>query len=189
MPVLRVTVNLVQVDAVVTDSKGKQVTNLTAGDFQIFQDGKSQKITHFSYISTAAPTPPPIAPKPAVPAVRGTPAPPAMRLRPDQVRRTIALVVDDLGLSFESMAQVRGALKKFVDQQMQPGDLVAIIRTGAGMGALQEFTSDKRMLYAAIDRVKFNMLGRGGVGASLTCLKARPTSVSLSKGSRPVSIS
>src|SRR6266478_583184 len=95
MPLLRVTVNLVQVDAVVTDSKGKQVTNLTAKDFQIFQDGKSQKITHFSYISTAAPTPP-IAPKPGVPAVRGTPPPPAMRLRPDQVRRTIALVVDDL---------------------------------------------------------------------------------------------
>src|SRR6266581_4849106 len=81
MPVLRVTVNLVQVDAVVTDSEGKQVTNLSANDFQLFQDGKSQKITHFSYISTAAPTPAPIAPKPAVPAVRGTPAPPAMRLR------------------------------------------------------------------------------------------------------------
>src|SRR5712671_6855073 len=65
MPVLRVTVNLVQVDAVVTDSKGKQVTNLTANDFQIFQDGKPQKITHFSYISTAAPTPSPIAAKPS----------------------------------------------------------------------------------------------------------------------------
>src|SRR6267378_7906423 len=64
-PVLRVTVNLVQVDAVVTDSKGKQVTNLTADDFQVFQDGKPQKITHFSYISTAALTPPPMVPKPA----------------------------------------------------------------------------------------------------------------------------
>src|SRR5947209_817385 len=77
-PVLRVTVNLVQVDAVVTDSKGKQVTNLTAGDFQLFQDGKPQKITHFSYISTAAP----ISPKTPVPAVRGVPAPPPVRLRP-----------------------------------------------------------------------------------------------------------
>jgi VWFA-related protein len=52
-----------------------------------------------------------------------------------------------------------------VDQQMQPGDLVAIIRTGAGMGALQQFTSDKNQLHAAIDRVKFNSLGRGGAGA------------------------
>ena len=58
------------VDAVVTDSKGKQVTNLTADDFQVFQDGKPQKITHFSYISTAALTPAPIVPKPAVPGVK-----------------------------------------------------------------------------------------------------------------------
>jgi VWFA-related protein len=163
MPVLRVTVNLVQVDAVVTDSKGKQVTNLTADDFEVLQDGKRQKITKFSYISTAAPTPTPIAP--SGPAIRSAPAPPPVRLRPSQVRRTIALVVDDLGLSFESTAQIRSALKKFVDQQMQPGDLVAIIRTGAGMGALQQFTSDKRQLYAAIERVKYNMMGRGGVGA------------------------
>jgi VWFA-related protein len=162
-PVLRVTVNLVQVDAVVTDSKGKPVTNLTADDFQVLQDGKPQKITKFSYISTADPTP--AAPKPTGPAVRGAPAPPPVKLRPNQVRRTIAVVVDDLGLSFESTAQIRGALKKFVDQQMQPGDLVAIIRTGAGMGALQQFTSDKRQLYAAIERVKYNMMGRGGASA------------------------
>jgi VWFA-related protein len=164
MPLLRVTVNLVQVDAVVTDSKGNQITNLTADDFLLLQDGKPQKITHFSYISTAAPTPAPVAPARVTP-VKGAPAPPPMKLRPDQIRRTVAMVVDDLGLSFESMAQIRSALKKFVDQQMQPGDLVAIIRTGAGMGALQQFTSDKHQLYAAIDRVKYNPMGRGGVGA------------------------
>ena len=59
---LHVTVNLVQVDAVVTDAKGKQVTDLTADDFQIFQDGKPQKITHFSYISAAAPIAAPAGP-------------------------------------------------------------------------------------------------------------------------------
>src|SRR5437667_11173726 len=80
MPVLRVTVNLVQVDAVITDSKGKQVTNLTADDFEVLQDGKRQKITKFSYISTAAPTPAPIAPAPTGPAVRNAPAPPPVRL-------------------------------------------------------------------------------------------------------------
>ena len=164
LPLLRVTVNLVQVDAVVTDGKGNQITNLTANDFQLLQDGKPQKITHFSYITTAGSAPASIAP-PRVTPVKGMPAPPPVKLRADQVRRTVAMVVDDLGLSFESMAQIRSALKKFVDQQMQPGDLVAIIRTGAGMGALQQFTSDKHELYAAIDRVKYNPLGRGGVGA------------------------
>ena len=87
------------------------------------------------------------------------------RLKPEDIRRTMAIVVDDLGLSFESTYYVRRALKKFVDEQMQPGDLVAIIRTAGGMGALQQFTSDKRQLYAAIDRVKFYMGGRGNIGA------------------------
>jgi hypothetical protein len=40
-PLVRITVNLVQVEAVVTGSKGRPVSNLTADDFQIFQDGKT----------------------------------------------------------------------------------------------------------------------------------------------------
>jgi VWFA-related protein len=56
---------------------------------------------------------------------------------------------------------------------MEPGDLVAIIRTGSGMGALQQFTADKRLLYAAIDRVKFNSFGRVGI-SSFTPLGSGP---------------
>ena len=77
----------------------------------------------------------------------------------------MALVVDDLELSFESTAYVHTALKKFVDEQTLPGDLVAILRTGGGIGTLQQFTSDKRLLYAAIDRVKFNAQGRVGISS------------------------
>jgi hypothetical protein len=49
--VFSVTTLRVQVDAVVTDSKGHYVTDLTADDFAIYDDGKQQKITNFSYIS------------------------------------------------------------------------------------------------------------------------------------------
>ena len=169
--VVRITTNLVQVDSVVTDGKGKPVTDLRADEVQILEDGKPQQITNFSYIALDAPvvtksTPPP--------AKNGVPAPP-VRVRPDQVRRTIALVVDDLGLSFESAYYVRQALKKFLDQQMQPNDLVAIIRTGGGIGALQQFTTDKRQLYAAVEKVKWNPLGRGGV-STFTPISADPIS-------------
>jgi hypothetical protein len=34
--------------------------------------------------------------------------------------------------------------------------VVAILRTAAGMGALQQFTNDKRLLYAAIERVRWS---------------------------------
>ncbi|HKW96684.1 MAG TPA: VWA domain-containing protein [Bryobacteraceae bacterium] len=154
---IRITVNLVQVDAVVTDSKGRPVPGLEAKDFELLQDGKPQKITHCTYISIPHATATPAGPQATLP----TPTPTA--LQPSQFRRTVALVVDDLGLSFESMARVRSALKQFVDRQMQAGDLVAILRTGAGMGVLQQFTSDKRLLYAAVDHVRYNALRRESI--------------------------
>jgi VWFA-related protein len=160
--VVRITTNLVQVDAVVTDSHGKVVTDLKPEEIKILEDGRQQKITNFSYNVTETPTAPARREKSATTDKNAPPVPPT-RLKLEDVRRTIAIVVDDLGLSFESMHFVRRALKKFVDEQMQSGDLVAIIRTGGGMGALQQFTSDKRQLYAAIERVKWNAGGRGGV--------------------------
>ena len=162
--VVRITTNLVQVDAVVTDKSGKVVTDLKPEEIKILEDGRQQKITNFSYNVTETPAAVVRKEKPATVDKNAPPAAPT-RLKPEQIRRTIAIVVDDLGLSFESTHFVRGALKKFVDEQMQTGDLVAIIRTGGGMGALQQFTMDKRQLYAAIERVKWNSNGRGGIAA------------------------
>ncbi len=158
--VVKITANLVQVDAVVTGKDGKLVTDLKPEEVEISEDGRKQKITHFSFNATENSTPE-RSPKTAVD--KNAPPVPPSKLRPEDVRRTIAIVVDDLGLSFQSTHFVRRALKKFVDEQIQPGDLVAIIRTGGGMGALQQFTSDKRQLYAAVERVKWSMNGRSGV--------------------------
>jgi hypothetical protein len=68
-PVIRVTIDLVQVDAVVTDSKGRHVTGLKPEDFQILEDGKPQKITHFSYVpgNAIAGGPTPVNPEPRRP--------------------------------------------------------------------------------------------------------------------------
>src|SRR5687767_1438843 len=53
--VVRITTNLVQIDAVVTKD-GKLVSDLKAEDFEIFEDGKKQTITSFSYISNVPST-------------------------------------------------------------------------------------------------------------------------------------
>ena len=166
--VFTVTSTLVQVDAVVTDSKGHHITDLKPEDFQVFEDGQLQKLTHFSYVQVtperkAAPEPKAAGPKPSRNGVSELPPAPLAQIRPEDVRRTIVLMVDDLGLSFESMANVRSSLRKFVNQQMQPGDLVAICRTGAGSGALQQFTVDKRVLLSVIDGLRFNFNGRYGL--------------------------
>jgi VWFA-related protein len=162
--VVRITTNLVQVDAVITDRKGNPVTDLRSEEIEILEDGRTQKVTNFSYVSLESSLPAAPGSPDAASNKMAAPIPP-VRLRPEQVRRTIALVVDDLGLSFESTFTVREALKNFLNEQMQPDDLVAIIRTGGGMGALQQFTSDKRQLFAAVEKVKWNLSGRGQIAA------------------------
>ncbi len=115
--------NLAQIDALVTDSQGRPVRNLTAADFEVLRKGEPQKILGVSFV---------------------------------QKPRTLVLVVDDLGLSVEGINRVRAALVQFVDQQMRPGDRAAIVRTGSGTGAQQQFTSDKDELHAAIGMVQCN---------------------------------
>jgi VWFA-related protein len=163
--VVRITTSLVQLDAVVTKD-GKQITDLTADDFEISEDGRPQTITHFSYISNVPATaevtpnnPPPPEPRTSTASVL-----PAV-IRPRETRRTIAIVVDDLGISLESMSPVKHQLRKFVDEQLQPNDLVAIIRTGGEVGSLQQFTTDRRLLYRAIESLRWNLCSRVGNSA------------------------
>jgi len=161
--VVKISTTLIQIDVTVTDKNGSIVRDLKPEDFEIYENGKKQEITNFSFVSVDNATRQTLV-KSKEKDKLSIPLPP-VAIRPEQVRRTIALVVDDLGLSFESVYQVRRALRKFVDEQMQPNDLVAVIRTGSGMGALQQFTSDKRQLYAAIESVKWNAQGRAGISA------------------------
>ena len=137
--VIRINVNLVQVDAIVTDAKGKPVTNLTADDFKVFQDGKAQTITDFSFVDvrdSRVNTPPPptvLKSQQAKNQPAPVPPPPLPPIRSDQIRRTIALMVDDLALSADGTIRVRQTLKKWVDTEMRPGDLVAVLGLG-GLG-------------------------------------------------------
>jgi len=93
------------------------------------------------------------------------------------VRRTIAIVVDDLTLSFDSTFRVRTVLRKFIETQTSDGDMIAIIRTGAGIGSLQQFTNDRRQLLLAIDRIKWSARGTGGVSAFEQVRGGRPRDI------------
>lgn len=138
-PVIRVSVNLVQVDTVVTDAHGNHVTDLQPDDFEIFEDGKPQKITNFSWIQVVPPA--------------ATASGPARTLRKEDVRRSIVLMIDDLGTPYRDLPGVMASAKKFVDEQMAPGDLVSVTASRGGMGFYQQFTSDKDQLHAAIDHI------------------------------------
>jgi VWFA-related protein len=166
VPRFRVGVDAVRIDAVVTDRDGRIVSDLTASDFEVRQNGKAQKVTFAQFVPVltgADPPPRSESAAPAAPAGAALPTAPLATIKKEDVQRTFALVVDDLGLSVESVQQMRRALHDFVDRELRPTDLVALVRTGGSGGALQSFTTDRRVLHAAIDSIRWNVWSRSGV--------------------------
>jgi VWFA-related protein len=150
---IRVGVEEVRLDVVVLDKKGRQVTDLTAEDFEIRQDGRRQKITSCIYINEY---------RPGAEVSKGSekesgalPKIPAPLPEREDIQRMIAFVVDDLSMSFEQVHFARTALKRFVEKQMQPGDVVAIVKTAQGSAAYQLFSHDKQYLLRAIDKIRW----------------------------------
>lgn len=143
---IRISVEEVRVDAVVLDKKEHQVSGLTAGDFELFQDGKPQKITSCIYIANSLKSN--VAPSPG-----GTKAAQMVStpmLSRQDVRRTIAFLYNQ---SYEAQMGIR----KFVESGMETGDLVTILGAGVGVGAFQKFSSDKRELLARIKDLRITM--------------------------------
>jgi hypothetical protein len=49
--VVKISTNLIQIDVTVTDSKGKPIPDLRREEMEIYENGKLQKITNFSYMT------------------------------------------------------------------------------------------------------------------------------------------
>ena len=161
-----VNTNLVQLDAVVTDKSGHVVTDLQPEDFELLENGHVRSITAFSYISLTSKQPLPHSRSNKRPDVRSASPPQSLRaIRPESVRRAIAIVVDDFGLSFESIARLRSALHKFIEEQTLETDLIAVIRSSGGPGAMHQFTSNRAQILATVKRLKWYPAGRGRMSA------------------------
>jgi VWFA-related protein len=168
LPRFKVSVDAVRIDAVVTDRDGRIVRDLAADDFIILQNGKPQTVTFAQFVPvatgiaiSAAPAGPrmPRPPADAPPVVSSLAAPRAA------IQRTLAIVVDDLGLSVESLYYAKRGLHAFIDHEVQPTDLVGIVRTGGAIGSLQPFTMDRRVLHEVIDNLRWNQFSRSSVEA------------------------
>ena len=147
--VVRITTQLVQVDAVVTDKNDQVIPDLKLSDFSLFENGKRQELQFVEYVGADS-----------KPRVEGDIA--AAKVEPDVARnlsatdlhRVFAFVVDDLTIPAGDMVTVRSLLTDFVDKQMAEGDLVAIVRVIGGAGLLQQFSSDKQLLRRAIAQLR-----------------------------------
>lgn len=163
--VVKISTNLIQVDVTVTDKDGKTVSGLAIDDFELFENGEKQSLSDLLFVTSASGGVTLSGGERTVGATGVQGQLPDKPLQRGQVRRTVAIVVDDLNMSYEGMVMAKTALRKFVQEQMQPNDLVAVIRTGGSVGALQQFTSDKRILMAAVEQLRWNPLGTAGMAA------------------------
>jgi len=148
--------NLVPVSVVVRDNKGHAVGNFQIEDFQLFDNGKPQMISKFSVEKIAREsqiTPAASAPKPATPPADAQPA--LTEANPDGIPdRFVAYLFDDIHISPSDLVYTRNAAKRQIDSSLEPLSRAAIYTTSGR--DMQEFTSDRDKLHAALDAIVAN---------------------------------
>ena len=147
-PTFKVRVDYVEVDAVVTDRQGRIVRDLKKEDFQVLEDGKSQAITNFTMVDIPVD-------KDNRPLFAASPIEPDVKTNEKPFDgRVYVMVVDDLHTRFGRSQRVKVAARQFIERRLGANDLMAIVHTAGSSEASQEFTSNKRLLLAAVDRTQ-----------------------------------
>ena len=143
--VVKVKSNLVNIDVLVKDKKGKYVPDLKAEDFAIFENGVQQKIEFFDapLAGTNRPT------KDGAPApAPGEPSAPAAA-----PRNYVTLVLDSQTTDLTNQKQVREGMIKYAREQLTDGDVVALLSVTNSLQLIQPFTQDKAQLIAALEKL------------------------------------
>src|ERR1700733_1047070 len=120
---------LVLVDTVVTDKKGNYVRDLAQKDFKVWEDGKEQPVSSFSYEESA-----------------GSP--------PNARPHYMVLFFDNSTMDVGDQAQARAAATKFIDANAGPDRLIAIAEFGGTVRITQNFTADAARLKQVVSGIK-----------------------------------
>ena len=155
--VLSVNANIVLTNVVVRDKKtGAVVKGLKASDFTILEDKKPQKIASFDYqnVDDAA-----VLAEKTTNSGKVSVADMLERnfaASPAQLKdhRLIVLFFDLSSMQDEDIDRAVDAATDYVNKQMAPADLVALVSMSTGLSMDQDFTSDKAALLKVL--AKYN---------------------------------
>jgi VWFA-related protein len=138
----RVTSEMVLIDAYVTDWQGRPVRGLTLDDFVIEVDGAKRRPASIEFHEIAADEA----------AGRAQPGPTSTGTPGSAWPRRFAFFFDDRTSGPLGLTRAREAVDRFLDSGMTPTDQVALVAHDHGLRVLQDFTADKTLLRAALDR-------------------------------------
>jgi VWFA-related protein len=157
----RAKTELVLVNVTVRDKDGNPVRDLKRADFTVLEDNKAQQVVSFDLENTDAVLPPATTEAPLLKAkpAPSTDATQALSTRPLKDRRLIILFFDLSSMQPDEIDRATLAAQNYVDKQMVPADLVAVVSLGSTLAVNQDFTADRAALKTTLQG--FN-LGAGG---------------------------
>ena len=140
---LKVPVEVVVVNAIVTDRGGKPITDLTVDDFEVFENRKKQTIQSFSRE---------IHQSPQSSLTWGSPVEAEEPAAAPEKPRLLSLVIDDLTYPpVGTLNRTIQAIRGFVERGLNAGNYISILT--ASRGYFVPFTQDSELLLAEIDRI------------------------------------
>ena len=146
-PVFQAGADYVPVDVVVTGADDRPITDLTAADFEVSENGRPQRIADFRFVNVPlahrqlSATDPPV-PGPDV--VSNAPASPNSRL--------FVMIVDDLHLVEGAIAPVKQVMTEFINN-LSKDDEAAVLFVGRS-DLSQNVTRDPARLLQAVNNVR-----------------------------------
>ncbi|HVR28569.1 MAG TPA: VWA domain-containing protein, partial [Thermoanaerobaculia bacterium] len=119
-------VDLVNVDVYATDKKGNPVTDLGEGDFQVLEDNKKVKVTHFASGGAV-----------------------------ERESLSVVVYVDGTQLAAANRASALGGVASVLENRMGEGKPpVMVVYFDGGMRVEQDFTTDRALVTAALHRIE-----------------------------------
>ena len=157
-PGLHAQSNLVRIDVEVTDKSGKPVKGLKQDQFSVYDDGKAQPISIFSYSdietmqTASASGSPPI----TIPVDTSGPKAPSAEAVTDATRdrRLIVLFFDFTSMQTDDLVRAHDAAQKFIQKQMTPADLVSMVGFSSNLTVIVNFTNDRAALEKGVARIQ-----------------------------------
>ncbi|MGA7885770.1 MAG: VWA domain-containing protein [Acidobacteriaceae bacterium] len=149
----KVNSEIVLTNVVVRDKRtGQLVQGLTAKDFSISEDGKPQRISSFDYenvdeaVSLNEATINATAPR----GIFGAPAGVATQQKLHN-HRLVVMFFDLTSMQPEDVERAQEAARNYLEKQMLPADLVAMVSLNTTLSLDQDFTADKQLLLRAVN--------------------------------------
>jgi VWFA-related protein len=145
-PAFPAKVEVVTVDVVVVDARGRAVPGFTASDFTVLEDGQPQTVTSFQAVDLP-PLPPPADKKVERPRVSSNVA------RELRQGRTFTVVFDDIHLSPEQAFRAKAALGEFLRTGVREADRVMLVATGGAAWWSARMPEGREELVAILKRL------------------------------------